>query len=58
MLRKQRIITEVINNLIYEHLLDLNLSYMLLDLNKVNDAVLLQLEESTESYLQAEREKA
>jgi hypothetical protein len=31
---------------------------MLLDLNKVNDAVLLQLEESTESYLQAEREKA
>jgi ActR/RegA family two-component response regulator len=58
MLRKQRIITEVINNLIYEHLLDLNLSYMLLDLNKVNDAVLLQLEESIESYLQAERGKA
>lgn len=55
MLRKQRIITEVINNLVYEHLLDLNLSYMLLDLNKLNDAVLLQLEESTESYLQAER---
>ena len=58
MLRKQRIITEVINNLIYEHLLDLNLSYMLLDLNKVNDAVLLQLEESIESYLEAERGKA
>jgi response regulator RpfG family c-di-GMP phosphodiesterase len=57
MLRKQRIIAEVINNLIYEHLLDLNLSYMLLDLNKLNDAVLLQLEESIESYLEAERKK-
>jgi two-component system OmpR family response regulator len=57
MLRKQRIIAEVINNIIYENLLSVNVSYLLLDLNKLNDTVLLQLEESIESYVQAERKK-
>jgi len=55
MVAKQRIIGQVINNLIYENLLSVNLSYLLLDLNKLNDAVLLQLQESVESYLQAGR---
>jgi CheY-like chemotaxis protein len=53
--QKQRIIADVVNNLIYENLLNLNLSYVLLDLNKLNDAVLLQLAESIESYLETER---
>lgn len=57
MFRKQHVIAEVINNVIFEHLLHLDLSYLLLDLNRLNDAVLLQLEESIESYLQAERGK-
>jgi CheY-like chemotaxis protein len=56
MVQKQRIIGEVINNLIYENLLSVNLSFLLLDLNKLNGAVLLQLEASIESYLEAERE--
>jgi hypothetical protein len=55
MVQKQRIIADVINNVIYENLLSVDLSFLLLDLNKLNDAVLLQLEESIESYLQAER---
>ncbi len=55
MVAKQRIIAQVINNLIYENLLAVNLSFLLLDLNKLNDAMLLQLEHSIESYLQAER---
>ncbi len=42
----ERTMTQVINNLIYENLLMVNLSYLLLDLNKLNDAMLLQLEES------------
>jgi len=58
MMAKQRIIAQVINNVIYEHLLSLNLSYLLLDLNKLNDAMLLQMEESVESYLQAEQRNA
>lgn len=51
MVAKQRIIAQVINNVIYENLMSVNLSYLLLDLNKLNDAMLLQLEESIESYL-------
>jgi CheY-like chemotaxis protein len=57
MVQKQRIISEVINNLIYENLLSVNLSYLLMDLNKLNGAVLLQLEASIESFLEAERER-
>jgi CheY-like chemotaxis protein len=58
MVDKQRIIAQVINNMIYENLLGVDLSYLLLDLNKLNDAVLLQLAESIKSYLQTERGKA
>jgi len=50
---KQRIIAQVINNLIYENLMGVDLSFLLLDLNKLNDAMLLQLEYSVESYLLA-----
>lgn len=57
MVKKQRLIAEVINNLVYENLLSVNLSFLLLDLNKLNDAVLLQLEESIESFLQAGQQK-
>jgi YesN/AraC family two-component response regulator len=57
MVEKQRIIAQVINNVIYENLLSTDLSYLLLDMNKLNDAVLLQLEGSIESYLQAEEHK-
>ena len=39
----------------YENLLGVDLSYLLLDLNKLNDAMLMQLELSIDSYLQAER---
>lgn len=53
MVEKQRVIAQVINNVIYENLLSADLSYLLLDLNKLNDAVLMQLEDSIESYLQA-----
>lgn len=55
MVERKRILAQVINNVIYENLLSVNLSYLLLDMNKLNDAVLLQLRESIESYLQAER---
>ena len=58
MVDRKRILLQVINNVIYENLLSVNLSYLLLDLNKLNDAVLLQLKESIESYLQAERRNA
>ena len=50
----ERTMTQVINNLIYENLLMVNLSYLLLDLNKLNDAMLLQLEESIAAYQEAE----
>lgn len=55
MVEKQRIIAQVINNVIYENLLSVNLSYLLLDLNRLNDAVLLQLEGSIESFLLTEQ---
>lgn len=58
MVEKQRIVSQVINNVIYENLLNLNVSYLLLDLNKLNDAMLLQLEQSIGAYIDAERRKA
>jgi len=58
MVEKQRIIARVINNVIYENLLNVNVSYLLLDLNKLNDAMLLQLQQSIGAYIEAERKKA
>ena len=58
MVEKKRILAQVINDVIYENLLALNLSYLMLDINKLNDAVLLQLEESIESYQHSEQGKA
>jgi CheY-like chemotaxis protein len=55
MVECERVITQVINNVIYENLLTVNLSYLLLDQSKLNDAMLLQVEESVEAYLEAER---
>ncbi len=55
MVDKQRILAQVVNNLIYENLLGVDLSYLLLDINKLNDAMLMQLGLSIDSYLQAER---
>lgn len=55
MVERNRIVAQVINNVIYENLLSINLSYLLLDLNRLNDAMMLQLEASIESFLQAER---
>jgi hypothetical protein len=49
-----RIVAQVINDIVYENLLSVNLSYLLLDLNKVNDALLFQLGESVEAYIEAE----
>ncbi len=57
MVEKQRIIAQVIHNVVYENLLSANLSYLMLDLNRLNDAVLLQMGESINSYLQAEGRK-
>jgi len=57
MVERKRILAQVINNVIYENLLSVNLSYLLLDLNKLNDAVLLQLKKQIDSYLRAERRK-
>ncbi len=58
MVENERLIEQVINNVIYENLLAVNLSYLLLDLNKLNDALLLQLEVSILSYSQAEEKAA
>jgi HEAT repeat protein len=58
MVERKRILAQVINDVIYENLLTANLSYLMLDINKLNDAVLLQLEESIESYQQSEKKKA
>jgi hypothetical protein len=57
MIQTERVITQVINNVIYEHLLGLDLSYLLLDLGKLDDALLLQLKESVSAYLKIERTK-
>jgi hypothetical protein len=51
MVAKQRIIAQVINNLIYENLMGVDLSFLLLDLNRLHDAMLLQLGQSIDSYL-------
>jgi hypothetical protein len=55
LVEKKRILAQVINDVIYENLLSANLSYLMLDMNKLNDAILLQLEESLEAYQQSER---
>ena len=57
MLRNERIIEQVINNIIYENLLAINLSYLFLDLGHLNDALLLQFEESIRAYTHAERQR-
>lgn len=53
----ERIVTQVINNVLYENLLAVNLSHLLLDLNKLTDAMLMQNRHSLEGYLEAERER-
>ena len=57
MVKNERLIEQVINNVIYENLLSLNLSYLLLDMERMGDALLLQLQESVRSYVQAEGRK-
>jgi hypothetical protein len=51
----ERLVAQVISNVVYENLLSVDLSYLLLDLNKLSDAMLMQLEESVDAYQQAER---
>ena len=56
MIQTERLIEQVINNVVYENLMRLNLSYLLLDLERMGDALLLQLQESVRTYVQtAER---
>ena len=56
MIQNERLIEQVINNVVYENLMRLNLSYLLLDLERMGDALLLQLQESVRTYVQtAER---
>jgi CheY-like chemotaxis protein len=57
MIQNERLIEQVINNVIYENLLSLNLSYLLLDMERMGDALLLQLQESIRVYTQAEGRK-
>ena len=57
MIANERLIEQVINNVIYENLLKLNLSYLLLDLERMGDALLLQLQESIRVYLQEQGRK-
>ncbi len=54
MIANERLIEQVINNVIYENLMSLNLSYLLLDMERMGDALLLQLQESVRAYTQAE----
>ncbi len=56
MIKNERLIEQVLHNVIYENLLDFNLSYLLLDLERMGDALLLQLQESVRAYIQAEGE--
>jgi CheY-like chemotaxis protein len=53
----ERIIMEVVCNFIYENLLGVNLSYLLLDLQKLHDARMMQLEETIVVYLKVERRR-
>ncbi|MGA2960201.1 MAG: response regulator [Candidatus Korobacteraceae bacterium] len=53
MVQNERLIEQVIKNIVYENLLNLNLSYLLLDLERMGDALLLQLQESIRTYMQA-----
>jgi DNA-binding response OmpR family regulator len=52
MIQNERLIEQVINNVVYENLLSFNLSYLLLDMERMGDALLLQLQESIRTYLQ------
>jgi CheY-like chemotaxis protein len=56
MVKNERLIEQVLHNVVYENLLKLNLSYLLLDMERMGDALLIQLEESIRVYLQAEGE--
>jgi hypothetical protein len=49
-----RLTEQVINNVVYENLLTIDLSYLLLDLGKLNDAIMLQLGESIRTYDRSE----
>ncbi len=53
MIQNERLIEQVIRNVVYENLLSFNLSYLLLDMERMSDALLLQLQESIRSYMQA-----
>jgi len=57
MVKNERLIEQVINNVIYENLMSLNLSYLLLDMERMGDALLLQLQESIRAYVQSEGKK-
>jgi response regulator RpfG family c-di-GMP phosphodiesterase len=50
-----RLTVQVINNVVYENLLTIDLSYLLLDLGRLNDAIMLQLGESIRAYNRFER---
>lgn len=56
MVRNERLKELVINDVIYENLLAIDLSFLLLDIGRLNDALLLQMEESVRAYVQAERQ--
>jgi hypothetical protein len=58
MIENERIIEQVVNNIIYEHLLSVNLSYLFLDWTKLNDAMLLQLKGSVRQYVRAHDKEA
>jgi CheY-like chemotaxis protein len=53
LIHNERLVMQVISNVIYENLLAVNLSYLLLDFNKLNDALLMQLEITVATYLHA-----
>ena len=57
MVKNERLIEQVIHNVIYENLLQFNLSYLLLDMERMGDALLLQLQESIRVYVHAEGKK-
>jgi len=46
----ERIVAQVVSKVIYENLLAVNFSYLLLDLNKLNDAMLMQLQVMLAAY--------
>jgi CheY-like chemotaxis protein len=52
MIQNERLIEQLLHNVIYENLMSLNLSYLLLDMERMADALLLQLQESVRIYMQ------